>query len=281
MATQDNPLAPQSVVIRLATPADISQIEAFLPAFVASGDVLPRTLRELEALLPTFFIAEHEGQIVGCVTLEVYNWKLAEVRSLAVSPTMRGLGLGRRLVQACVDLARSREILEVMAITRNDEFFIACGFDFTLPNLKRALFLQTGDDVVRPRHIQISTRRALPAPAVHRLLRQTDWADTRSLEDVAYQLAHTAVNIGAWDDDTLVGYARALSDGRFRALIEDVVIDQSRRNEGIGRALIEGMLSALDNVQEVILQCSDENVTFYAKFGFERAGGNTMRLLRG
>lgn len=31
-------------------------------------------------------------------------------------------------------------------------------------------------------------------------------------------------SVGAWKDDTLIGFARAVSDGKFRAYIEDIVI---------------------------------------------------------
>ncbi|MCA9082790.1 MAG: GNAT family N-acetyltransferase, partial [Planctomycetaceae bacterium] len=78
--------------------------------------------------------------------LEIYSSKLAEVRSLAVLPEMQGRGYGKRLVQECVELARSRNILEVMAITSADGFFQSCGFDFTLPGEKKALFIQTREE---------------------------------------------------------------------------------------------------------------------------------------
>jgi len=51
--------------------------------------------------------------------------------------------VGKRLVEACVNRAREEQILEVMAITSSEEFFRSCGFDFTLPGEKKALFLQT------------------------------------------------------------------------------------------------------------------------------------------
>ena len=41
-------------------------------------------------------------------------------------------------------------MLEVMAVTSNDAFFTGCGFDFTLPGEKKALFLQTRDAPARP-----------------------------------------------------------------------------------------------------------------------------------
>lgn len=111
--------------------------------FVAQRKLLPRTLDEIEELLADGFVAEADGQIVGFVALEVYSKKLAEIRSLCVAESHRLHGIGKRLVQACIDRARARNILEVMAITSAEEFFRSCGFDFTLPGEKKAFFLQT------------------------------------------------------------------------------------------------------------------------------------------
>ncbi|QDT39222.1 GNAT family N-acetyltransferase [Stratiformator vulcanicus] len=129
--------------VRQATAADIASIHAFLRPFVAGGRLLERTMEELDQLVGTGFVAETEDRIVGFAALEVYSRKLAEIRSLAVSAELRGLGVGKRLVAHCVDLARDRQILEVMAITSSEEFFRGCGFDFTLPGEKKAVFHQT------------------------------------------------------------------------------------------------------------------------------------------
>lgn len=132
--------------VRRATEADAPAIEAFIEPFVDDGKLLPRTYDELNELLPSFFIAELDGQIVGCAALEIYSRKLAEIRSLAVSPAVQGKGIGRLLVEACIQLAREKNVLEVMAITSSEDFFKACGFDFTLPGEKKALFYQTRDN---------------------------------------------------------------------------------------------------------------------------------------
>jgi N-acetylglutamate synthase-like GNAT family acetyltransferase len=133
------------IIIRTATANDLELLTIFLTPFVEAGKLLPRTFDELRDLLPTLFVAESEGNIVGCAALEIYSWKLAEVRSLAVSPAMQGQGVGKRLVDACIDRARAANILEVMAITSADSFFMSCGFDYTLPGEKRALFMQLRD----------------------------------------------------------------------------------------------------------------------------------------
>jgi amino-acid N-acetyltransferase len=135
-----------NLVIRKARADELDRVAAFITPFVEQHKLLHRTFDELEELLENLFIAEIDGEIVGCAALEIYSRKLAEVRSLAVSPRVQGMGVGRRLVQACVELARQRGILEVMAITSSEDFFKACGFDFTLPGEKKALFLQTRDE---------------------------------------------------------------------------------------------------------------------------------------
>jgi N-acetylglutamate synthase-like GNAT family acetyltransferase len=122
---------------------DVPKVHAFIRPFVSAGRLLERTIEELDLLVGDGFVAEEEGRIVGFAALEVYSKKLAELRSLAVAPGYQGLGLGRRLVEACVGRAREKNVLEVMAITSSDEFFLACGFDFTLPGEKKALFYQT------------------------------------------------------------------------------------------------------------------------------------------
>ena len=135
------------LIVRPATADDIPKLERFIAPFVENGKLLRRTVDELADLLDEFFVAVLGGEIVGCAALEVYSPKLAEVRSLAVSPKVQGMGVGRNLVDACVARARDLRILEVMAITSSEAFFLACGFDFTLPGEKKALFIQTRDEL--------------------------------------------------------------------------------------------------------------------------------------
>lgn len=132
-----------AITIREAMREDIPALEEFVELFVQANRLLPRTTEELYDLIPFGFVAIVSGRLVGFAALEIYSAKLAEIRSLAVLGEFQGLGIGRRLVERCVDLAQHRNILEVMAITSSDGFFRACGFDFTLPGEKKALFMQT------------------------------------------------------------------------------------------------------------------------------------------
>ncbi len=142
----DPQTAVHSVTVRPALRADLVAIAALIEPFVAQGRLLRRTIDELETLLAHVFVAEAAGRIVGCAAVEIYSPKLAELRSLAVEAAWQGQGVGKLLVQACVERARERNVLEVMTITSAEGFFKSCGFDFTLPGEKKALFVQTRHD---------------------------------------------------------------------------------------------------------------------------------------
>lgn len=133
-------------IVREARRDDIPELEDLVDHFVQANRLLPRTTDELCDLIPFGFVAVMDSRIVGFAALEIYSAKLAEIRSLAVHEACQGRGIGKALVQRCVDLAVQRNVLEVMAITSADGFFKACGFDFTLPGEKKALFMQTRDE---------------------------------------------------------------------------------------------------------------------------------------
>lgn len=142
-----NPESPQiPFIVRAASESDVEELGQFIEPFVVQGRLLPRTRAELHDLTTHGFIAVAEGRIVGFAALEIYSAKLAELRSLAVSSDVQGHGIGKALVTACVEYARQQKIFEIIAITSSEEFFRRCGFDFTLPGEKKALFLQTREN---------------------------------------------------------------------------------------------------------------------------------------
>ena len=134
------------VTIRAACPDDAVDVLEYLEPFVVAQQILPRSAREMDVLVENAFLAHRDGQIVGFAAIEIYSLKLAEIQCLAVNTEMRGLGIGKELVNRCVTVARNKGILEVMAISSSGDFLKTCGFDYTLPHQKRALFYRPGDD---------------------------------------------------------------------------------------------------------------------------------------
>jgi amino-acid N-acetyltransferase len=131
------------VVYRQATVNDVPGIESLIAPFVDAQKLLPRTRQELADLTKNGFVAECDHQIIGFASVDVYSRKLAELVCLAVSEHRQREGIGKRLVQQCIDRAKELGVLELMAISASDAFLKDCGFDYCLPNEKRALFYQT------------------------------------------------------------------------------------------------------------------------------------------
>lgn len=130
------------ITYRQATPDDADMIHAILRPYVTNRKLFARTEAEVIELTRHGFVAEANGRPIGFAAVEVYNRKLAEVQSLAVRAEYQGRGVGQELVARCVQRARELGVFEVMAISSNEDFLKRCGFDYALPDQKRALFYQ-------------------------------------------------------------------------------------------------------------------------------------------
>ena len=107
------------------------------------------------------------------------------------------------------------------------------------------------------------------------------WAVDRQIEDLKIAIDRSEPVISAWDKDKLVGFARATSDGVYRATIWDVVIDCDYQRLGLGRKLVETVLahSCMQRVEKIYLTTTHQQ-SFYERLGFVVNGSTTMRLDR-
>ena len=138
----EDPLIARKIVVKEAELKDAIAVTRFLRPNVKAKQLLPRTREEMQHLMKHAFIARSKRKIVGFAAVEIYSRKLAEIQCLAVHPDFQDIGIGRRLVKLCVTRAKERGILEVMAISASENLFRSCGFDYSLPYQKRALFVQ-------------------------------------------------------------------------------------------------------------------------------------------
>jgi GNAT superfamily N-acetyltransferase len=113
------------------------------------------------------------------------------------------------------------------------------------------------------------------APALTALYEQYDWWADRDPARVRVALEATEVAVGVEDgSEGLVAAARVLTDYAYYANVFDVVVAADRRGEGVGRLLLEGVLTHpdLEAVDGLGLLCREGLVPFYESVGFERFG---------
>jgi len=90
--------------------------------------MLARSLGELYDNMRDYFVYEERGKVIGAGALHICWEDLAEIRSLCVTESSRGKGIGRMLVEACMEEARELNIAKVFLLTYQEEFFGKCGF---------------------------------------------------------------------------------------------------------------------------------------------------------
>lgn len=98
----------------------------------AYSGVGPRLLEKSTVTLyediQEFWVAESAGRVIGCGALHVLWEDLAEIRTVAVDPEVRGRGVGHRIVSALIETARELGVRRVFCLTFEVEFFSRYGF---------------------------------------------------------------------------------------------------------------------------------------------------------
>lgn len=121
------------------------------------------------------------------------------------------------------------------------------------------------------------SKKELPGAAeLVELFQQTTWANRRSIEGVTKLLQKTEVFIVIRNGKDLIGFGRALTDGVYRALLDDIIIDKKFRKQGLGGLIVKELLKELEGVEEVFLNTDDYLEAFYKKYSFKKDTGITM-----
>lgn len=116
--------------ITRANETDIPMLVSLNNRFAASGLTLARTPEFAANHLGDYrVLRDATGGVVGCVSLDEYSPSVAEVISLAVDQDAQGLGHGRALIAAAVELARTRGYLELFSVSYSDDLFLSSGFE--------------------------------------------------------------------------------------------------------------------------------------------------------
>ena len=100
------------------------------------AEIVARFVRHYDARRERCWIAERDGDLVGCVFLVKKSRTVAQLRLLLVEPAARGGGLGTRLVGECVRFARQAGYRKVVLWTQSElgaarRVYEAAGFRVT------------------------------------------------------------------------------------------------------------------------------------------------------
>ena len=116
------------VSVRKATMTDIQNLLELINNYAAGGIMLPRTEFEMSENIRDFTVAYSGRKLLGCGALHFYTPTTGEIRSLAVEPSLKTQGVGRRIVAALETEALENGLHALFAFTYVPGFFQRLGF---------------------------------------------------------------------------------------------------------------------------------------------------------
>jgi amino-acid N-acetyltransferase len=116
--------------VRAAHSSDVDGIVALVSTFAPAGLMLPRSIAQVARELDNYVVAtDRTGHVLACAALTEYSPSLAEVSAVAVAPSQHGKGLGSLVVKGVEAVAMTRQYAELFALSLQDGFFAALGYE--------------------------------------------------------------------------------------------------------------------------------------------------------
>tara|TARA_Y100000589_G_scaffold75941_1_gene69735 strand:+ start:60 stop:536 length:477 start_codon:yes stop_codon:yes gene_type:complete len=114
----------------------------------------------------------------------------------------------------------------------------------------------------------------LPCKGLYKLKvlldQNTSWAKNRTIIDLKRCLANSDVIVSLWSNKKILGFGRALSDGTYRSVLWDIVIDHHHQGKGYGKLIVNSLLESksIKQSEKVYLMTSNQK-DFYCQIGFK------------
>ena len=114
--------------VRNATITDAKAIHSLVKDYAERDIMLFRSMADIYENLQSFIVAELDGEVVGCCSLQIIWSDLAEIKSLAVAKLCTGSGVGKLLVSQALEQAGQIGLPRIFALTLAPDFFEKIGF---------------------------------------------------------------------------------------------------------------------------------------------------------
>ena len=105
------------------------------------------------------------------------------------------------------------------------------------------------------------------------------WAQSRTMNDLKKCLANSDVVISLWVGNEIVGFGRALTDGIYRGVLWDIVIDRKYQGKGFGKLIVQKLLSSkkIENTKKLYLMTTNKKL-FYSQMNFKEVTSQDLLI---
>lgn len=129
--------------------------------------------------------------------------------------------------------------------------------------------------------IDYKEQKDLPCEELYNLFLAVGWANEETtteemLKNFNISFLNSTFVYSAWDNESLVGCVRVLSDLHFRSIIYDLAVLPKYQNKGIGTELVRKCREKVPN-SEWLVQ-TDKAKNFYEKIGFIESNDYFLRI---
>ena len=116
-------------LIRKAKHEDAEAIQNLILLFTENGQMLYRSLSEIQQSIHTFLVCEQDDHLAGACSLKYGGDQYVEVRSLVVHPRFNRLGIGSALVRESIEGALAADAHVLFVLTYATPLFAKLGFE--------------------------------------------------------------------------------------------------------------------------------------------------------
>jgi len=114
--------------LKKAKLSDIPEMQKLVEKEIKEGVILKRSDDEVATNIRSYILVFRDKELVGYGALHIHSPSLSEIRSLIVKENARGLGIGKKIVEYCIEEAKELRVKEILTLTYIADFFKKLGF---------------------------------------------------------------------------------------------------------------------------------------------------------
>ncbi|WP_219835436.1 GNAT family N-acetyltransferase [Paenibacillus sp. R14(2021)] len=119
--------------------------------------------------------------------------------------------------------------------------------------------------------ITYSEEKSLKAKDVAEVFKQSGIKRPyEDLERIQKMIDNSDLIVSAWDNNKMIGIARAITDFSYCCYLSDLAVDKEYQNQRIGKSLVDKLQILLGDETSLVLLSSPAAIDFYPKIGFEK-----------
>jgi N-acetylglutamate synthase-like GNAT family acetyltransferase len=99
---------------------------------------------------------------------------------------------------------------------------------------------------------------------------------SKDRDRIQRMLDNSNLIISAWDDGSLIGVCRALTDFSYCCFLSDLAVDRKYQHAGVGKEMLSRLRAEIGDEVSLIIQAAAASMSYYPRLGFEKMENGFM-----